>query len=438
MIRIYLKLPYFMQFVIINIAGLVKQVIRKSFGYRTSLEYYRSFYRGEVGYLKEYEKRVSEFSSYKNEILKALQNLDTQDLDKEYVKKNIANFYKFSPRLTLSAKTSGSTGSGLRFRKTFLSESDTWAAYVAFREYHGVTAKDWCGYFCGNKIVSPSGRKISHISYTSRQIIFSQYNLKHSNVSCYIDELNYRRPPWLHGYPSFLLELAGLAKEQGIGLAYSPALLTTGSENLSKRQKAILSDFFNCPVRDLYCQTEMVAMLYECSHGKMHVNEAYSKVDFRLIEDANMYEIVGTNLNNSAFPLFNYRTSDLVSLASNQIHQECSCGNRSRIVDRIEGRNEDSLLLPTGVRIGRLDHVLKGFEGVSQAQFIQDPETFDTALLIAVPRGFSGIDELRKKLCLYLPGLDVKIKTVDKIKRERNGKIKFVKSIKGFKSSLDV
>ncbi len=425
--NIYINLPYFLQFIIINIVGLYKLIIRTSLNYKFSLNYYRSFYNGGAEWEYEHNERKKKLDLNIQKICNVSHLNFHSVLNKNIVKNNFKAFSQSFRFYDLHANTSGSSGNGLKFRKSLYSEQDTWAAYVAFRELHGVTSNDWCGYFCGNMVVNPKSSRFHHTAYTTKQLIFSQYHLSKFTVNKYISVLNNKQPVWIHGYPSFLIELVRLAKLNSFKLGYKPKLVTTGSENLSDEQRIILSQFFNCSIRDLYCQTEMVAMIYECNHGSLHVNEAFSVVDFIKSDIQSSFRIIGSNINNTVFPLFNYDTEDLVDLKTSD--EICLCSSKGRLVSRIDGRNEDYIVLPTGEKIGRLDHVLKGNTSVYQAQFIQDSDSLDITLLVKVDENKYSELELKSSLSRYIKGVDIKIKTVDSIEPEANGKIKFVKQI---------
>ena len=425
MVSIYLKMPYFIQFLIINLIASFKYIIRSGKQYQASLNYYRSFFQS-TGYWKiEFDQRKNT-AKYWNTSVK-FDGTVPSTFNKTFVKNNFDRFVFKKSIFNMKANTSGSSGNGLSFSKTLFSEKDTWAAYVAFREYHGVTQTDWCGYFCGNMVVNPSSKYVYHKTFPTRQLIFSQYNLSADTISRYIKVLNDNQPKWIHGYPSFLLELIRLARQANLKLKYRPLLITTGSENLNTEQREIISTFFSGPVRDLYCQTEMVAMIVECKNGNYHINEAYSKVNLMPTSSDDIYKVIGNNFNNEAFPLFNYDTEDLVVFKK---QTKCSCGLYGRVIESIVGRDEDYLLLPNGSRIGRLDHVFKGDLSVYQAQFIQNVNTSKTQLLLKVNEKSFDKTNLITSLERYLPNLEVELKVVDEIQPEKNGKIKFVKQVK--------
>src|SRR6202008_3961893 len=77
---------------------------------------------------------------------------------------------------------------------------------------------------------------------------------------------------------------------------------------------------------------------------------------------------IGTGLRNYAMPFIRYSTGDAIECSEG----ECECGRPFGLVRSIEGRMEDYIVTPNGSRVGRLDHLLKGAEGVAEAQIVQD------------------------------------------------------------------
>jgi phenylacetate-CoA ligase len=141
----------------------------------------------------------------------------------------------------------------------------------------------------------------------------------------------------------------------------------------------------------------------------------------------NLFRIIGTNWANPAFPLIRYDSGDIATLSN----LKCPCGRSGRIVASVDGRKEDYLILPNGVKIGRLDHIFKDLVHIREAQIVQ---TEKGSAVFKVVKGTdydsSGsekklLNEARKRL-----GNDIKlgVEYVDTIPRTRSGKLRFVVS----------
>lgn len=351
-------------------------------------------------------------------------------LTKEEVKQNLERIVnpKISNGSRLWRHTSGTTGSGLRFPETTATEHWTWAFWWRYRRWHGLSPDLRCGYFGGRSLVPISSTKppFWRLNRPGNQLMFSGYHLRRETAQDYINGLIDYDVQWLHGYPSMLALLANYVIDNSISVNL-PSLLciTTGAENLSEVQKKTIFKVFKVPVVQHYGQAEAVANISECEHGRLHIDEDFSAVEIVCKpSDPAGSRLIGTNWLNPAFPLFRYDTGDIVTYRD----AICPCGRPGRVIESIDGRKEDYLLLPNGVRLGRLDHIFKDMVNVSEAQFIQ----YDTeSVIIRIVRSadYSDSDEVR----LYNEirqrigaGINVKIDYRDSIQRGPNGKLRLV------------
>lgn len=354
-------------------------------------------------------------------------------LTKDTVKQRIDDFYnpEFSKKELLSRHTSGTTGGGLVFHETRNAEQECWATWWRYRQWHSITRDDWSGYFGGRSVVPIQWAQppFWRINRPGKQVMFSTYHLQPSNCSLYFHEIQRRGLRWLHGYPSALAVFAAYLEEAEIPTAGSIDNVTVGAESLLPQQAALIKRVFQCTIRQHYGQAEGVANISECPHGKLHIDEDYSFVEFIPVDDTrDFFRMIGTNWSNDAFPLLRYDTGDLVKIAENA---SCLCGRSGRVVEEIDGRKEDFVLLPNGVKIGRLDHIFKDLIHVKEAQFRQEEQGV-VQICIVKGRDYDAaneenllLSESRKRL-----GNDIKIdiRYVDSIERTQAGKLRFVVS----------
>jgi len=347
-------------------------------------------------------------------------------LTKSYVKQECARIINshIPKKLTINVNTSGTTGSGLKFKTTKKAEQEQWAIWWRYRYLHGLTTSTWCGYFGGRSIV-PLHKETTNfwrVNQPGKQVMFSAYHLNEDTVNRYVRCINNYAFEWLHGYPSILSLLAGYILNNNLDINTPPKLITIGSENLLPQQKDIIEKAFSCSVRQHYGLAEAVANISEHSDGRLTVDEDFSFVEFIKVECfPNTYRIVGTNWSNPAFPLFRYDTGDLVQLPNNQTE-------KWRQVLSIDGRNDDFITLPNGTKLGRLGHIFKNFIEIREAQIYQDVTGSVTLRIVknsdydrSVERRL--LSEAKKRMgsnvCLT-------INYVDSIERTLRGKLKFV------------
>ena len=101
-----------------------------------------------------------------------------------------------------------------------------------------------------------------------------------------------------------------------------------------------------------------------------------------------------------------------------------------RIVESIDGRKEDYVVLPNGARLGRLDHIFKDLTRIREAQIYQ-PKRETIIFRIVKGEGYGPemerrlLDEARKRLGREVA---IKVEYVSSLERSRTGKLRFVVS----------
>jgi phenylacetate-CoA ligase len=171
-----------------------------------------------------------------------------------------------------------------------------------------------------------------------------------------IESLANLKPDYITAYPSVLSDLTSNFKEQCSRLQVKA--ISTNSEQSTQRQRDAISETFGCPVYDEYSTEEMSLGGFQCMHKNYHLQEdcAYFEildpVANKLMQEAELGEIVGTCLINRVMPFIRYRQGDLGSMRTSN----CACGNNGRILDDINGRKNSSFRLSDGRSIpsGRL------------------------------------------------------------------------------------
>ena len=139
--------------------------------------------------------------------------------------------------------------------------------------------------------------------------------------------------------------------------------------------------------------------------------------------DEDTYHIIGTNYSNFTFPLIRYDSNDLLTAKKNDLGE-------LQIIS-IDGRNEDYVTLPNGIKVGRLDHIFKEFTFVKEAQIFQISKRKIIFKIVKNVHYDNKKHEslIFKKAKSYL-GSDLKyeINYLHKIERSSSGKLKFVVS----------
>ncbi len=350
--------------------------------------------------------------------------------NKSTIKENFQSIVnKLYPGQEFLAHTSGTTGSGFVFPLTVDAEHHQWATWWRYRKNLGISLTSWCSVFGGRTIVPLKNKKppFWKVLPGLSQISYSMYHLNPSNVKDYVKELNRRKTEWIHGYPSTISHLASLMKEQNLQLDFRVKTITTGAENLLDHQRQLISDVFGAEPYQHYGLAEPVANISECEFRKLHVDEDYSYVELLLVPGSGKkMRIIGTSLTNEVLLFLRYDTNDIVTLAENQ---SCPCGRNGRIIESIDGRQEDFLTLKNGTRVGRLDHILKDQVNIVEAQIRQE-KSGRILFYIVKSQAYLPEDEgnLLKEIKLRLDSNDFEIIYTDQIEKSANGKLRFVVS----------
>lgn len=349
-------------------------------------------------------------------------------LSKEFVRGNPDLFVSalVDKKDTVTCSTSGTTGSGLVFPATKAAVREQWAIWWRFRNLHGIRYGTWCGYF-GGRLIVPATEKSApfwRVNRPGRQVIFSSYHLSESTVDAYVDEIERREIPWLHGYPSSLALLAAMVLDRGRRVT-TVSHVSIGSENLNEHQSSMIEQAFGVRPIQHYGMAEGVANFSECANGHLHLDEDYAFAEFIPQVDGDGFRIIGTNFSNPAFPLLRYDVGDI---AIAPIEIECSGSRMLRVVSKIDGRADDYLVAKDGTRIGRLGPIFKDMTSIRESQFTQT--TVGQALLRVVKRaGYSAADERKLNELLFERlggGVDVAIEYVSEIQKTKSGKLRLV------------
>lgn len=347
-------------------------------------------------------------------------------LTKQEVKANIQLIKNGDVRgKILLSHTSGTTGSGLVFPRTLEMENKQWAVWWRYRSWHNIELSTWMGWFGGRSIanINQATPPYWRVNYPMRQVMFSAHHLSEKTVHLYFDVIKKRKLTWLHGYPSQLSLLSHLIKNNNLGSLPNVKIITVGAENLLLSQKRIIEEVFNAPVKQHYGLAEGVANISEHSDGLLIPDQDFAFTEFVPIDEKNpeICRIIGTNYNNPAFPLIRYDTGDHARVRLND--------DGVPLVLSIDGRKEDYIILPNGVRLGRLDHIFKDLIEIQEAQLFQ-PNLNNVIIRIVkgpnydkVNQEKNVISETRKRLG---DDINISIEYLEQIKKTKSGKLRFV------------
>lgn len=322
------------------------------------------------------------------------------------------------PRRRIRSHTSGTTGTALQFVTTMDAIRRQWAVWWRYRAWHGIRRGTEVAVFRPLPLIPASQVTPPFWRYNRpcNELYLSAAHLAPQYMSHYVDELNRRKVPWMHGFPSGIAALAEYLVERGRTLDYPLRWVTIGSENLTVRQRRIIEQAFGIRPLNRYGLNEAVANISEQTDGALYVDEDFAAVEF---VDG---RIIGTNLANPAFPLIRYETGDTASV-------DGACDHRGRRrVTALDGRSDDYVIRRDGARLGRLDRIFQDSVHVREAQ-IHQKRVGEVTLKLVRRAAYAPQDEcdLLAVARMYL-GEDttIAVEYVDRIERQPSGKPRLV------------
>jgi len=337
------------------------------------------------------------------------------------------------------AATSGSTGApGL-----FLWDSTEWATVLA--SY--ARAMDWAG--VGPALIRRLRLALvssTRPSYQSARVGLTAESpfvlpLRLDSVrplSEIVERLNGFAPDVLVAYAS-MAEL--LAEEQvSRRLDIAPRAVFSSSEVLPEAARRRIEAAWGCSPFNVYAATETAGIASECErHAGLHCYE--DLVITEVVDERNRpvppgeygAKVLVTVLFGRTQPLIRYEMSDSVRLAD----RACGCGRPFALVDEIQGRREDTMMLPSldggVVRVHpNLFHDVLGSAPVARWQVIQESDAL--RVLVQGPRGAFEHDALTAALTRAITALGarappVRIEVVGSIPKTTIGKTPLVKAL---------
>lgn len=246
-----------------------------------------------------------------------------------------------------------------------------------------------------------------------------------------VQRLNEWQPEALAVYPSVLRQLAA---EQLAGRLHIPLQnVATSAEVLTAEVRDEVTRAWGIPVRDTYGATEYAPIAAECAEGRKHLFENGAAIEIvdergRPVPPGQRGErVLLTIFGRVTQPLIRYEISDLVRAVGG----DCPCGRPFRIIEAIEGRQEDVLFFARregGAPVPahpNLFHDALERVAVAGWQVVQRDATLTVRLLGAKDRSVCESVELTIRNLVQSIGADVpaiSVLAVDQLERGPTGK----------------
>lgn len=138
--------------------------------------------------------------------------------------------------------------------------------------------------------------------------------------------------------PAQVLRALALAVMAG-DLTLSVKKVISVAEVLEAQDRELLNRAFGS-VGEIYQATEGF-LASTCACGTLHLNEEFIHVEPQWLDERRFIPII-TDFTRCTQPIVRYRLDDVLVVSEHP----CPCGSAARAIERIEGRQDDQLLLP--------------------------------------------------------------------------------------------
>lgn len=342
-----------------------------------------------------------------------------------------------SLNMAVTAKTSGgSTGAPVTVFKdkvSFASElAATWRGY----RWAGIDIGQRQARFWGVPTAWRArlrGRLIDLISNRRR---ISAFRFSEKDMDRFLKTMHCFQPSHIYGYVSMLKEFSRFLVRHNRKVPNSIKAAFTTAEVLNHSDRKFLTEALKCSIYNEYGCGEVGTIAHECEKGSMHIND--ENVLIEIMKDGKPAprgesgEIIVTDLTNCAMPLIRYRLMDFGMLAT----ESCKCGRNLTVLSEVYGREYDFFINTKGdyfhgeFFIYIFEDLKRSGIKVEGFQIVQ--LDYDVINFYIMPTDSADIDDIIGKIQNYVlkkfdQNTTIDIRVVDKIAREKSGKLRVTK-----------
>ncbi len=312
-------------------------------------------------------KYVSEHNDFYKERIKKYKITNPLDitqwpvLTRKEVQKNRYNMFsdgyksKYFNQQLRRQSSSGSTGMPVNvywdYKDWYASNMLLWRKRL---QWYGIHPSDKYVMFTLNAFnVKNDGETIYYIKNPANLLSVNVSLIQNEDgYNKLVDIINEFEPKWFYIQPFILNRLIQAYKRTGKMPPKKLKYIESIGELLPSDLKKRSIDFFKVPLANMYGSEEINGIAYECPIHHMHVlsENVYLEVrNEKGIFTSGEGESIITNLNNFAMPLIRYDQGD--SLVVNNKTKRCICKTSSSIIEILQGRTLDKIILKNGFEL---------------------------------------------------------------------------------------
>jgi phenylacetate-CoA ligase len=224
------------------------------------------------------------------------------------------------------ARTSGSSGKSLVFKREETADSFNRAAIQRGYSWYNINYWERNGYFWGLNF--SFFKKYKNNILDKFQNRFRVFSFEEKPLKKFINKL--KKASYIHGYSSMIYHTAVLINTKKLPKPSQIKMVKGTSEKIFDSYQEEVIKAFGSRIISEYGATESGIIAFECPFGHMHIN-----MEGVLVEEIDN-EIVVTNLQMHSFPIIRYKLGDYIKL--NVSKEKCLCGLEHQILEEVTGR----------------------------------------------------------------------------------------------------
>jgi phenylacetate-CoA ligase len=299
-------------------------------------------------------------------------------------------------------------------------------------------ADEWSGWRFGERVAKlwgdrgglrPGWRGRLRNRLLERVTYLDTLKITDAALAGFAAELRRAPPSLIFGHAHSVYLFAEYVRRAGVVLR--PRGVISAAMVLHSWQRRAIEKAFACRVTNRYGCEEVSLIACECErHDGLHVNA--DGVYVELLRDGQPVgvgepgSVVVTDLTNRAMPLLRYQVGDVACWSA----RPCPCGRGLPLLERVEGREADYVVTPSGELISGIsltDHLAVHIPGVAQVQIIQEEVSRLVFRIVRGPDfGPASLHRLRSLVVeRFGPGVEFSCEYPERIPQEPSGKYRF-------------
>lgn len=167
-----------------------------------------------------------------------------------------------------------------------------------------------------------------------------------------MDKIEKFKPDYIMTYGGTLLNLANYLRGYPRTIA-KPKILATSGAILDSYTRGYIEDVFGCKIMDVYaCVESGCAIAFQCREGRYHIHSDF--IILEAIDDKGERVAVGERGKSCLTKLYHGKGTPIVRYSGLDdwiilSDEKCPCGIETPLIERIEGRISNNIVLPNGV-----------------------------------------------------------------------------------------